>query len=76
MDGVFQNGVFVDYLDPLKSAFRDKKYIVREFSYNPTDKGGVDAIVDNAEKELDRLRNQCLRWCKAHFGEVGIHFTL
>jgi V-type H+-transporting ATPase subunit C len=68
---VFVPGKYVDYLPLLKNAFREKKYILREFSYDLSGKkGGVDAQVEAAASELKQVRAATLRWCKANFGEV------
>jgi V-type H+-transporting ATPase subunit C len=71
VDEVFVPGKYVDYLPLLKNAFREKKYILREFSYDLSGKkGGVDAQVEAAASELKQVRAATLRWCKANFGEV------
>lgn len=70
VDEVFVPGRFVDYLPQVKIAFREKKYVVREFSYDHTRSGGVDAAIEDAQKEIKQLRSNTLRWCKANFGEI------
>lgn len=63
-------GSFVDYLDPLKHAFREKRFTVREVSYDASKAGGVDGAIQQGEAEMTQVRNAALRWCRAHFGEV------
>eukprot|EP01039_Chlorochromonas_danica_P007204 gene7204-7970_t len=70
VDDVFTPGTFVDYLEPVKAAFREKRFIVRELVYDSTKAGGVDAAIDQATSELKQVRATTLRWCRAHFGEV------
>lgn len=60
----------MDYLEPLKAAFREKRYTAREMEYDESRAGGVDASIQQAEAEMAQVRNAALRWCRAHFGEV------
>lgn len=69
-DGIFTNGTFVDYLPALKVAFREKKCTIRDFSFSTEMTGGIDQQIEKARADLDKVRGQCGRWCKAHFGEV------
>lgn len=66
----YYSGTYVDYVEPLKAAFREKRYTVRDMNYNPEGAGGVDAAIQQGEHELRTLRSTLLRWCKSHFGEV------
>ena len=70
VDGVFNNGSMVDYIEPVKAAFRDKRYTAREIVYDASRAGGVDAAIEQGEAEMAQVRNAALRWCRAHFGEV------
>jgi V-type H+-transporting ATPase subunit C len=60
----------VDYVEPLKVAFREKRFMVRDLVYDPSKAGGVDGAIQHAEAEMTQVRNAALRWCRAHFGEV------
>ncbi len=66
----FLVGNFVDYVEPLKQAFREKRFIVRDIVFDATKAGGVDGVIQQAEHEMNQVRNAALRWCRAHFGEV------
>jgi V-type H+-transporting ATPase subunit C len=68
-------GSFVDYLEPLKQAFREKRFIVRELTYDSARAGGVDSVIEQAKNELKQAKATTLRWCKAHFGEVYSGFV-
>lgn len=63
-------GHFVDYLEPIRHAFREKRFTVREVSYDASKAGGVDGAIQQGEAEMTQVRNAALRWCRAHFGEV------
>jgi V-type H+-transporting ATPase subunit C len=64
------SGTFVEYLDPIKAAFREKRFTVRELVYDSAKTGGVDGLIKQATEELKQVKATVLRWCKAHFGEV------
>lgn len=63
-------GNFVDYVEPLKVAFREKRFTVRDVVYDAAKAGGVDGAIQQAEAEMTQVRNAALRWCRANFGEV------
>lgn len=67
---MFSVGTFVDYLDKVKTAFREKRYVVRELSYDSAKTGGVDGVIKQASAEIKQVKTTILRWCKAHFGEA------
>ena len=45
------SGNSVDYIEPLKTAFREKRFVVREFSYDPAKAGGLDGQIEVANAE-------------------------
>lgn len=63
-------GKFVDYLDAIKTAFREKRLTIREFVFEPSKAGGVDGQIDQAKWELQQTLTTIVRWCRAHYGEV------
>eukprot|EP01033_Poteriospumella_lacustris_P010772 gene10772-7664_t len=69
-DGVFTAGSFVDYLEPLKLAFREKRYTLREIVYDQTKAGSVDSAIRDAKQEVTQAKNTLVQWCRAHFGEI------
>lgn len=70
LDSSFFSGKFVDYLEPLKSAFREKRFILRELVYDSTRTGGVASVIEKAQADLKQSKLSTLRWCQTHFGEV------
>lgn len=70
VDGTFTAGSYVDYVEPLKLAFREKRFLMRDIQYDASKAGGVDGAIQQGEQELKQVRSTTLRWCKAHFGEV------
>ena len=63
-------GHCVDYVEPLKTAFREKRFVVREFTYDAAKAGGLDGQIQAASVEVQEVHTNIVHWCKAHFGEV------
>ena len=63
-------GKFVDYSEGVKNAFREKRFTVREWVFDPSKAGGVDGQIDQAKWEVQQTLTTIVRWCRAHFGEV------
>jgi len=66
----FVAGKYVDYLDAVKSAFREKRFTVREYVFDPSKAGGVDSQIDQAKWDLQQTLTTIVRWCRAHYGEM------
>jgi len=59
VEDVFVPGHFVDYVAPLKAAFREKKYVMRDFSFQPGRSGslgGLDVQIEAAANELKQVK--------------------
>jgi len=56
--------------EDFKNASREKKFIVRDFKYDPNRTGKNDKKKLDAEKE--KLRKALIRWCKTNFSEAFI----
>ena len=67
---LFNTGNAIDFIEPLKSTYREKRYVIREFSYDSTKSGGVDGLILSAEAEVKQVHQTIIRWCQAHYGEV------
>ena len=74
-NGDYTAGGAVDYVEPLKAAFREKRCTLRPLVFDPTKALGVDANVDKAQGEVDKSVNVVTRWCSAHFGEIFSAFV-
>jgi V-type H+-transporting ATPase subunit C len=69
-DGVFTNGSFVDYLEPLRVAFREKRFTLREIVYDQAKAGSIDSAIREAKQDLTQSKNTLVQWCRAHFGDI------
>jgi V-type H+-transporting ATPase subunit C len=48
----FVPGNSVDYIEPLKAAFREKRFVLREFSYDAAKSGGLDGQIAAGTAEV------------------------
>mmetsp|Transcript_21444 Transcript_21444/g.19515 ORF Transcript_21444/g.19515 Transcript_21444/m.19515 type:complete len:436 (+) Transcript_21444:62-1369(+) len=69
VDDIFQAGTFVDYIEPTKHSFREKRFLIREFNYNHNRTTSLDDQIKEADNEVKQVKATITRWCKAHFGE-------
>ncbi len=68
----FQPGTKVDFTTEFEKACRDKRFIVREFKYDPTqaNKSGIE--MEQLQVDVEGMKSGLLRWCKTHYGEVYV----
>lgn len=71
-EGNFEQGTVIDYVEDFKTRAREKKFVVREFTFDPTAHASSEEAMAELEVEVDRLWSGLIRWCKAHFGETFI----
>jgi V-type H+-transporting ATPase subunit C len=67
---IFVSGTSKDFLEPLKIAFREKKFILREFFYDGNKSNSIDGQIDVAKQQVDQTLSSMMRWCQIHYGEV------
>jgi len=66
----WQPGVFVDYVEEFKKQARDKKFIIKNFKFDPSAAQAAKTALDRATVELQQMHTQLVKWCKAHYGEA------
>lgn len=67
---IFLHGTTHDFLEPLKGAFREKKFTIREFTYDGNKSNSIDGQIEVAKQQVDQTLNSIMRWCQIHYGEV------
>ena len=67
-------GKRADFIEPLKNAFREKKYTLRVWAYDRL-RPSVAKTIEQTEKENGKAFSQVNLWCKAHFGELYSGFV-
>ena len=55
IDDVFNQGVYVDYIQSLKIAYKEKKYILRDYVYNSLQSVGIDTAIKQGEQEMKQV---------------------
>jgi len=60
----------VDYFEPLKTAFRDKRLTLRQFAYEPSKAGSVDALIATTGAQLKQAHDTLVNWIQVNFSEV------
>lgn len=66
----FVQGKQVDYVEPLRTAFREKRFVLRDYNYDASKSGSLDTQLEVAKTELQQANTTVVRWCRAHYGEV------
>ena len=68
----FMPGTKVDFEDEFVKACREKRYIVRQFDYDPGQASKSAMALEQLQVEVDGMRSGLTRWCKTHFGETFV----
>lgn len=68
----FQPGTKVDFLEEFTKACREKRFIVREFDWDPTQSSKSAMTLEKLQVEVDGMQSALTRWCKNHFGDVFV----
>ena len=58
----FVNGTFVDYIEPFKTAAREKRFTVRDFVFDPAKAGGVETQIEQAKWEVQQTLTTIIRY--------------
>jgi V-type H+-transporting ATPase subunit C len=68
----FQAGTKVDIEEEFGKACREKRYVVRDFTYDPTQASKSAMAMEQLQVEVEGMRSGLMRWCKTHFGEAFV----
>jgi len=71
-DDEFVPGTKVDFEEMFVKACRDKRYVVRQFTYDPTQSSKSAMAIEQLQVEVDGMRSGLSRWVKTHYGEVFV----
>jgi len=67
---LFRVVLFKKCVDDFKNTARDKKYLIREFKFDPNHSSKADK--KKLEQEKDKSKKNLIRWCKTNFSEVFV----
>jgi len=68
----FQAGTKVDIEEEFGKACREKRYVVREFKYDPSQASKSAMAMEQLQVEVEGMRSGLMRWCKTHYGEAFV----
>eukprot|EP00956_Cyclotella_meneghiniana_P002987 scaffold3655_cov51-Cyclotella_meneghiniana.AAC.1 len=68
----FIPGTKIDLEDAFSKVLREKRYVVREFNYDPSLQGKAGMALEQLQVEVDNMRSGLTRWCKTHYGEAFV----
>lgn len=68
----FQPGTKVDFEKEFGDACKEKRYIVRDFTYDPGQASRNSMALERLEVEVDGMKSGLTRWCKTHYGEAFV----
>lgn len=66
----FVAGATTEYIEPIKHAFREKRFIAREWSYDSSRSGGLESQIADAQKQVQQVHDNIVGWCEVNFAEV------
>jgi len=70
-EAVLRNIVlFKSVVDDVKSAIIKKKWVVREYIYNPAEKEEKSGKIEEQKDRRKQLQSDLTRWCKVNFSEA------
>lgn len=68
----FIPGTKVDFEEAFVKACREKRYVVRQFDYDPNQASNTAMALEQLQVEVDGMRTGLTRWCKTHYGEAFV----
>lgn len=68
----FQPGTKVDFVSAFEKACRDKRVVVRDVQYDPTQSSKSTQELEKLGVEVDGMKSGLMRWCKTHYGEAFV----
>jgi V-type H+-transporting ATPase subunit C len=71
-NGEFQQGTKVDFVEDFAKACREKRYVVREFEWDPSAASKSSMALEQLQVEVDGMKSALTRWCKNHYGDAFV----
>uniref|UniRef100_A0A7S4HPY9 V-type proton ATPase subunit C n=1 Tax=Odontella aurita TaxID=265563 RepID=A0A7S4HPY9_9STRA len=68
----FQPGTKVNFEQEFDKACKEKRYILRPFSYDPSQANKATMALEQLKVEVDGMKSGLTRWCKTHYGEAFV----
>jgi V-type H+-transporting ATPase subunit C len=71
-NGEFQPGTKTDFYEEFTRACREKRYIVRDFEWDPDFASKSSMAAEQLQVEVDGMKSALGRWCKNHYGDAFV----
>lgn len=68
----FQAGTKVDFEKEFGELCKEKRFVVRDFTYDPGQAFRNSMALEHLQVEVDGMRSGLTRWCKTHYGEAFV----
>lgn len=68
----FQQGAYIDFEDEFNKACKEKRFTVREFTWDPEQASKASMQLEQLKVEVDGMKSALLRWCKNHYGDAFV----
>jgi len=68
----FVNGTTTDFEAAFSKACREKRYVVRDFTYDPSQAQRSAMALEQLQVEVESMKSGLSRWCKTHYGEAFV----
>jgi V-type H+-transporting ATPase subunit C len=68
----FQQGTKVDFEQEFAKACKDKRFVVRDFDWDPTKTSSSQNLMEQLQVEVDGMKSALMRWCKTHYGDAYV----
>ena len=68
----FTPGVKHDFEEEFTKACREKRFIVRDFTWDPSQSSKSSMALEQLKVEVDGMKSALMRWCKNHFGDAFV----
>lgn len=68
----FIPGSHIDFEKEFTKACREKRIVVRDFKYDPSQASKSAMAMEQLQVEVDGMKSGLMRWCKTHYGEAFV----
>jgi len=68
----FHAGTLKEFEPELAKACREKRFVLREFKWDPSQSTKSAMAKEQLQVEVDGMKSALMRWCKTHFGDAFV----
>mmetsp|Transcript_17952 Transcript_17952/g.28998 ORF Transcript_17952/g.28998 Transcript_17952/m.28998 type:complete len:421 (-) Transcript_17952:1699-2961(-) len=68
----FHAGSFKDFEPEFGKACREKRFVLRDFKWDPSQSAKSAMAREQLQVEVDGMKSALMRWCKTHYGDAFV----